>query len=193
MPAGAPVSVTYCPLTGTVLGFERGETTFGVSGRLINNNLVVYDLGTEADTAATLEQDLRVDLHGAGDAVAKSDMEVTLNEVRTETKLDDFTEADEGNEFAVVDVSVTNETGEATPVSIALQMVTKDGAGWMYQVDVGAQAALDQAFEQGSELADGETRRGEIAYQVPEGTAPLYWVFEFDLLADGTKTFWQLR
>jgi hypothetical protein len=43
-----PVAVTYCPLTGTVQGFERGGTTFGVSGRLINNNLVMYDRETEA-------------------------------------------------------------------------------------------------------------------------------------------------
>lgn len=43
-----PVAVTYCPLTGTVQGFERGTTTFGVSGRLINNNLVMYDRATEA-------------------------------------------------------------------------------------------------------------------------------------------------
>lgn len=46
--AGAPVAVTYCPLTGTVQGFERGDTTFGVSGQLINNNLVMYDRATEA-------------------------------------------------------------------------------------------------------------------------------------------------
>jgi len=44
---GTPVAVTYCPLTGTVQGFERGDTTFGVSGRLINNNLVMYDRATE--------------------------------------------------------------------------------------------------------------------------------------------------
>jgi hypothetical protein len=44
---GRPVSVTYCPLTGTAMGFERGETTFGVSGRLVNNNLIMYDRGTE--------------------------------------------------------------------------------------------------------------------------------------------------
>jgi hypothetical protein len=44
---GDPVSVSYCPLTGTVLGFERGNTTFGVSGRLINNNLVMYDRVSE--------------------------------------------------------------------------------------------------------------------------------------------------
>jgi len=42
------VTVTYCPLTGTAMGFERGETTFGVSGRLINSNLVMYDREAEA-------------------------------------------------------------------------------------------------------------------------------------------------
>jgi len=41
--AGVPISVTYCPLTGTAMGFYRGDTTFGVSGRLVNNNLVMYD------------------------------------------------------------------------------------------------------------------------------------------------------
>jgi hypothetical protein len=45
--AGDPVAVTYCPLTGTVQGFDRGPTTFGVSGRLLNNNLVMYDRATE--------------------------------------------------------------------------------------------------------------------------------------------------
>lgn len=45
---GDPVTVTYCPLTGTAMGFERGETTFGVSGRLLNSNLVMYDRGTDS-------------------------------------------------------------------------------------------------------------------------------------------------
>ncbi|WP_119813860.1 DUF3179 domain-containing protein [Halalkaliarchaeum desulfuricum] len=40
---GVPVAVTYCPLTGTALGFERGDTEFGVSGMLLNNNLIMYD------------------------------------------------------------------------------------------------------------------------------------------------------
>ncbi len=43
-----PVSVTYCPLTGTAQGFYRGDTTFGVSGQLINSNLVMFDRGTES-------------------------------------------------------------------------------------------------------------------------------------------------
>lgn len=45
---GENVSVTYCPLTGTTIGFKRGDTTFGVSGDLVNSNLIMYDRETES-------------------------------------------------------------------------------------------------------------------------------------------------
>jgi len=44
--AGVPISVTYCPLTGTAVGYRRGEVTFGVEGWLINSNLILYDRET---------------------------------------------------------------------------------------------------------------------------------------------------
>ena len=40
---GIPVSVTYCPLCDTYLVAERGETTFGVSGKLFQSCLVMFD------------------------------------------------------------------------------------------------------------------------------------------------------
>ena len=40
---GEPVAVTYCPLTGTAQGFYRGGVEFGVSGRLINSNLIMWE------------------------------------------------------------------------------------------------------------------------------------------------------
>lgn len=45
---GDPVAVTYCPLTGTVQGFERDSVTFGVSGYLVNANLIMFDRATES-------------------------------------------------------------------------------------------------------------------------------------------------
>ncbi len=45
---GDNVAVTYCPLTGTALGFKRGETELGVSGRLVNSNLIMFDRDTES-------------------------------------------------------------------------------------------------------------------------------------------------
>ncbi len=46
------VALTYCPLTGTAIAWNRtidGETTtFGVSGKLYNNNLIPYDRATDS-------------------------------------------------------------------------------------------------------------------------------------------------
>ncbi len=46
------ISVTYCPLTGSVIGFKgqvgRFETTFGTTGKLVNNNLLMYDRSTNS-------------------------------------------------------------------------------------------------------------------------------------------------
>lgn len=44
---GVGLAVTYCPLTGTAIAFERGNTEFGVSGRLVNSNLIMYDRDTD--------------------------------------------------------------------------------------------------------------------------------------------------
>ena len=47
-----PFSVTYCPLTGSALVWNRRlngrENTFGVSGLLYNSNLIAYDRGTDS-------------------------------------------------------------------------------------------------------------------------------------------------
>ena len=45
---GFNVAITYCPLTATSQGFARGETTLGVSGQLLNSNLVMFDRDTES-------------------------------------------------------------------------------------------------------------------------------------------------
>jgi len=47
-----PVAVTFCPLCGSAIAFDRslpnGVTTFGVSGYLIESNMVMYDRDTES-------------------------------------------------------------------------------------------------------------------------------------------------
>ncbi len=41
--AGVNVTISYCPLCDTIVAFERGKTTFGVSGKLYQSCLVMYD------------------------------------------------------------------------------------------------------------------------------------------------------
>ena len=47
-----PVTISYCPLTGTAFGWEsftnNRRTTFGVSGLLYNANLILYDRNTDS-------------------------------------------------------------------------------------------------------------------------------------------------
>jgi hypothetical protein len=50
---GEKISVTYCPLTGSVVGFrgrsrEGAILTFGTSGKLVNSNLLMYDRQTDS-------------------------------------------------------------------------------------------------------------------------------------------------
>ena len=40
---GVNVSVSYCPLCDTIVAFERNNTTYGVSGKLYQSCLVMYD------------------------------------------------------------------------------------------------------------------------------------------------------
>lgn len=40
---GVPIAVTYCPLCDTIVAIERGDTTFGVSGKLFQSCLVMFD------------------------------------------------------------------------------------------------------------------------------------------------------
>jgi len=55
---GKPIAVTYCPLTGTGIGWDRvldgNTTTFGVSGLLFNNNLIPYDRATDSNWSQML-------------------------------------------------------------------------------------------------------------------------------------------
>lgn len=50
---GKPIAITYCPLTGTSIVWDRlvdGDvTSFGVSGLLYNSNLIPYDRKTESN------------------------------------------------------------------------------------------------------------------------------------------------
>jgi hypothetical protein len=45
---GVPITVSFCPLTATSYCWERGSTSFGVSGMLYNNNLILYDRESES-------------------------------------------------------------------------------------------------------------------------------------------------
>lgn len=62
------VAITYCPLTGTGIGWNRllkgNETTFGVSGLLYNTNLIPYDRATGSNWSQILNESVNGQLLG---------------------------------------------------------------------------------------------------------------------------------
>lgn len=66
--ANTSVAVTYCPLTGTGIGWNRvikgKETTFGVSGLLYNTNLIPYDRETDSNWSQILNESVNGTLLG---------------------------------------------------------------------------------------------------------------------------------
>ncbi len=62
------VSINYCPLTGTGIGWERtlngAVTTFGVSGLLYNSNLILYDRSTDSHWSQMLLESVNGSLKG---------------------------------------------------------------------------------------------------------------------------------
>ncbi len=65
---GKPISMTYCPLTGTGIAISRkingSVTTFGVSGLLYNNNLIPYDRKTESNWSQMQMRSVNGELSG---------------------------------------------------------------------------------------------------------------------------------
>jgi len=45
--AGLPITVTFCPLCGSAIIFDAKDDVFGVSGKLWESNLLMYDKKTE--------------------------------------------------------------------------------------------------------------------------------------------------
>lgn len=173
--------------SGLMLVFDFDVSIFGGLER------ARIDLESTASSTHQLKQSLAINVYEPGDSVAFEGVETAVNSVRTEDSLGQFSEPAEGNEFVIVDIAITNETGEEQRFSTILQMMLKDGQGYTFQESLTASTSLDRAFDEGTPLSDGETRRGELAYEVPTRASPLYWVFEFQLFANGDKTFWQLR
>jgi len=173
--------------SGLELLFDADGNLFGEIG------MAIIDLQSEADSIHTLEQSLQENIHAPGDTIKQGNAQVTLNQYRTETSLGDVMEPKEGHEYAIVDISITNNTAEQQQISTSLQMMLKDVEGYTYQEDLAATGELNRAFDEATPLEAGETRRGQLAYQVPVDESPLYWVFEFDLFTSGKKTFWQVQ
>lgn len=65
-----PLTVTYCPLTGSQVAFQAAPPggsplTFGITGRLVNSNLLMYDRETDSNWPQIYGHAIEGDFRGA--------------------------------------------------------------------------------------------------------------------------------
>lgn len=156
---------------------------------------VTVDLTEETDVEPWT-MDLGVDVNDLGTTVESGDFRMTVHGLRTESSVGrGAASPDLGNEFVVVDLEVEHLADSQTPIvderMVAFTMKGNDGRSFAY--DEGASAFLQEQFDLRAPLAAGETRRGEVVYELPQDVDPLYYAFDFSLYTEGDKAFWQLR
>lgn len=204
----ASFNVTDHPLQSGLLAsgeVTRGDLVFEVpeddteltlvmdlsSFDLFSFSRVEVDLTEEADAIDDVEQSLDVEVDSLGETTTHGDVSVTLHDVRRETELGEFTQAEEGHEYVIPDIEVENGTDEELRVSTLLQMALKTETGLSYSVSVDS-GQLDQQFSEQQPIAPGQNRRGELAYEVEEDSGQLFWAFNFLEFTNKTKAFWEL-
>lgn len=183
---------------------------------LFEYDRVEVDLAESADDVQDVEQSLSVDVSDPGDAVEHEGVTVSVVDVRWEDDLgiggfdeettsdgefEDFDDVDDEEDFAwvaqenesgfvVPEIEVTNDRAEDLQVSTLLQMQVKTDDGLAYSTSLES-SALDESFSEQQPIAPGETRRGELAYEVAD-EGELYWTYNFLDLAEPMKAFWRL-
>ncbi|WP_020221387.1 DUF4352 domain-containing protein [Halarchaeum acidiphilum] len=172
--------------SGLTLQFDFSSFSF------FELNRVTVDLSSSAGSVGDLKQSLHVPIHGVGDSVTHDGIQVTVNGVEFKTSLGQYTQAPQGREYAIVDVTTANNTDSSVSFSSLLQMAMKDGTGRSFSYAAGASSQLTQAY-QGGDVASGGKTRGKIAFEVPKGVSPLYFTFEYSVISGGSKTFWKVR
>jgi hypothetical protein len=85
---GTPVAVTFCPLCGSAIVFNRtlpddSISTFGVSGSLLESNMIMYDRATENLWQQSTGKTLAGSFHSAELALEPFQL-LTLGEVRSQ-------------------------------------------------------------------------------------------------------------
>lgn len=131
--------------------------------------------GAKTTTQASAQASVLV-----GEVVDGEDLSMVVRGVERTESLGDYQEADQGNTFVVVRLTVKNTTSDSfLSFSGFLQTTLKDDAGYNYSQTI---AATGKTLT-GGQLVPGEVSRGDVAYEVPKDASGLTLQFDFQAVS----------
>jgi hypothetical protein len=186
-------------LARTVLVFtvptdaSKLNAVFEFSMPAIRYETVTVDLSKTSRPIATFDQNLSVTINDIGDTISNKGLSVTLDGVRTADSIDEAGSAGQGREYVIPNLTVENTTTGSVLVVFTEDAGIKDSNGNSFAQSTAANAGLENPLPPSRQIRGKETIDGELAYVVPKGVSPLYFIFDFSVPADGFRKFWQIR
>jgi hypothetical protein len=98
---------------------------------------------------------------------------------------DSYNQPESGNEFVLVNVTITNRGSETAFVSSIIQMALRDSTGVSYDVDIAA-SLIGSGLPEG-EVAPGATLSGDVGFQVPLGANGLIFIFSDSMSGEAVE------
>lgn len=140
------------------------------------------DQATESETEENTEPE-RTEFY-LNELVEIGDLVVSLNEV-VESDGKEFFEPDEGNKYVILDLTFYNTGSEAYALSSMLGFEFVDNDGYTYDTSWTApiKGGLDGTILPGRQL------RGQVGFEIPEGSTAAELLFDYDLFASGQLVF----
>jgi len=115
-------------------------------------------------------------LFAVGDRVEIGDLVLSLNQV-TNPAGGQFNQPRPGEQFTVIDLTITNQSASSITISSAVRMALKDSTGQVYDIDLQALVASGGKMPDGV-YAPGETIRGQVGFQTPLDAGELIFTFD---------------
>lgn len=144
------------------------------------------DKGTKKNTKKNKAADTKTGTKAfkVGDKIELGDWGLVVHKVTDPLKpTDEFMTPEEGNRWVLVDLEVLKNGGGSGEFSSLLSLEIKDSTNKVYdQTVIGTETPPDGT------VAEGDSRRGEVAWEVPETATGLTLGFKPDIMSESTAT-----
>ena len=114
------------------------------------------------------------DLYNQGETSTKEGLSFTINKVSTDTVGDEVYKPNPNHKFAVLDVTISNNSSAQIPIVPVTQMYLKKDDGTIYYINP---APMVSPLA-GGNLPSGENIKGQISFEIPSSITNAKFVFD---------------
>ncbi len=131
-----------------------------------------------------------VQIHSIGQSVSDGNSRMTLNNVRYTQEINEKKnesgafKAESGKQFLIINITIENISPDKNMSYSGYQFIILDSNDYIYEEDAKASKQLAKRFN-GTEMAPGDKREGELSFQIPANAIGSKLRFEYSPESSG--------